>query len=523
MIKYCKNCGNPISPGQVFCSKCGTKVDDNDNFSTNQNHYDYNQSNQNYNNNYGTGKKFWNIPKGKFFNGMKYSLNKKNIIDGAITGVISYGILVALCTIFGYLLSANLNGNITGINGILSMLDLEQINISFNPFDLINFSLFNTYNVNMTVGGNVARFVLSVRLVILLVLPFVSVLAALFIIKKVRKKANVSYDYLISSSIVVGLLNLIVIIVTGTRADLGYIAKLNNSFSYSNSLFMIPVLIFIISYICSLIMYKGQLRVPSLGFLGDLKPLYKKIFILSIILFIPMILFVIHSSYGFTVDNIVTISLLQGLNILAYVFLSFFGIPVTIGGDINYRNKLFSFFVNGHFSIISMLLYVLIIMGVFYLLYTYFRNLRKDDYTNNYMKTIKVIISLAIVNTLIAYFTEITVMIRASRRSVPAYIIGVPTSIAFPITIIVCGIVVFLSKYISKYVDKYINIIENSKKKFYTIYVVILIVTSCLNIFLTPTNPSAKYVDDFKSNILEHNDNLNDIMDNFNTDDFKSY
>ncbi|GKX30497.1 hypothetical protein SH1V18_29770 [Vallitalea longa] len=522
MIKYCKNCGNPISPGQVYCSKCGTKVDDNDNFSSNQNQYDYNEYNQNHNNS-GTGKRFWNIPRGRFFNGAKYSLNKNNIIEGIITGAISYGILIALCSILGFILSANLNGNITGINSILSMLDLDQINITFNPFDLINFSLFNTYNVNMTVAGNVARFVLSVRLIILLILPFISVLTSLFIIKKVKKKINVSYDYLISSSIVVGILNLILIIVTGKRADLGYVAKLNNSFSYSYSLFMIPLLIFIISYICSLIMYKGQLRLPSLGFLRDLKPLYKKIFILSLILLVPMLIFIIRTSYGLTLENIITTSLLQGLNILAYILLSFFGIPATIGNDINYRNKLFSFFVNGHFSVTSTLLYIVVIIGVFYLLYTYFHNLQKDNYTHNYMKIIKVIISIAIVNSIIAYFTEITIMIRASRRTVPAYIIGVPTSIAFPVTIIVCGIIVFLSKYIGKYVDKYINIIENSKKKFYTLYVIVLLVIACLNVFFTPVNPSAELMDDFKSTIMEHNTNLNEMMDNFDEGDLKSY
>lgn len=525
MVKYCKHCGNPISPGQIYCSKCGAKIDNNDNYSSNQNQYNYNQYNQNYNNNYGTGRKFWNIPRGRFFNGAKYSLNKKNIIDGTITGALTYCILIAVCTLIGLLLSSNMNSNLTGLNSILSVLGMDQVNIKFNLFDLVNFALFNTYNVNIAVAGNAAKFVLSFKLIILLILPFISVLASLFTIKKVRKKVTVSYDYLISSSIVVGILNLILIIVTSKRGDLGYIAKLNNSFSYSNSLLMIPLLIFILSYICCLIMYKGQLRVPSLSFLKDLKPLYKKIFILSLILLIPMIIFVIRSSYGFTLENIITITLLGGLNILAYIFLSFFGIPVTIGGDINYSNKLFSFYANGNFSITSMLLYIVILIGIFYLLYTYFSNLQKGNYTNSYIKLIKVTISLAIINSLIAYFTEITIMISSSMRSVPAYIIGVPTSIAFPITLIICGLIIFLRKYIGKYVDKYIAIIEHSKKKFYTLYIVILLIIACLNMFFTPTNPSTKLINDINGDIFEFNDSLNnnDILNSFDEEDLKIY
>lgn len=488
MSKHCKFCGSTISPGQDFCEKCGTKVDT-DQFSNAE------KGTTNFANNFFSGFKD-NISK---FSG--YSFDKINIIDGAISGAICYGILLVLCVIISFLLGE-------GVTSFLANLNLSNIVKSFNSFNLANFSLFNTYNISTSAN----KLSLSIRLVILLILPFVSVLSSLYIVKIIRKKISISYDYIISSGLCVGIINLILVIIN-KKIIWGH----KISFSYAYSLFIIPILIFIISYICSFIIYKGQFKIPTIGFLKQLKPIYKKIFVLSLVLVLPMILLIVKIYHGLEFDNILNVTILQGLNVFAYIILSFFGIPININSSY-ITNHLFGLQINTHFSFVAIMLYLMVTIGVLYLLYTYFRDIQKEN-GGNLSKTIKVIVSLAFVNFIIAFFTKISLTSTSSSDS--SFVIGVRASVAFTFTLLLCGIIVFVSIYIGKYIDKYINIIESSKKKFYTIYVVILFVLSCINVFTAPTPfDSFDFDYDDTESIMENIDDIESMVDDL--DDLES-
>ena len=491
MSKHCKFCGSTLSPGQDFCEKCGTKVD-NDQFSNDE------KGTTNFANNFFSGFKNNNSK----ISG--YSFDKINIIDGAISGIICYLILLLLCYITDFLLAK-------GIISFLINLNILGLVKSVNFIDLANFSLFNTYNLS-GLSGNI---ILNVRLVILLILPFISVLSSLYVVKIIRKKISISYDYIISSGLCVGIINLILIII---NKKINWDNTIIN-FSYAYSLFIIPILIFIISYICSFILYKGQFEKPAIGFLKQLKPIYKKIFVLSSVLVLPMIILIVKLNHGLVLDYILHTTILQGLNVFAYIILSFFGIPININSSNNAHitNHLFGLQINTHFSFVAIMLYLMVTIGVLYLLYTYFRDIQKEN-GGNLSKTIKVIVSLAFVNFIIAFFTKISLTYNIPGYSDFSFIIGVRASVAFTFTLLLCGIIVFVNKYLGKYIDNFINIIEVSKKKFYTIYVVILFVLSCINVFTAPTPFEIKDLDldfqlhdDYNDSIMENLDNLDYI------------